>query len=167
MGKVRQNKNWLMRIFTTNFVFKNDFSVKLHSYKLNLSLNVSIVPPPLCIFNSRLSLITLKASLRSWWRRYASQVRAVASVPGILVSMAGLVGALGGWIWLIGCSTGSILCSFLATSPSCGVTSAPSLRERTLVESTRFKLIKAFLSYLKPSSVLRVSLMVPNFFSPQ
>lgn len=101
MGKVRQNKNWLMRIFTTHFVFKNDFSVKLHSYKLNLSLNVSIVPPPLCIFNSRLSLITLKASPRSWWRRYVSQVRAVASVPGIFVSMAGLVGALGGWIWPI------------------------------------------------------------------
>lgn len=41
-----------------------------------------------------------------------------------------------------------------------------ALRERTLVESTRFKLLKEFLGYLKPSSVLRVSLMVPNFFPP-
>lgn len=113
---------FLQLILSSKMTFLSNFT---HTKKT--LLNVSIVPPPLCIFNSRLSLITLKASLRSWWHRYASQVRAVASVPGILVSMAGLVGALGGWIWPIGCSTGSILCSFLATSPSCGVTPAPSL----------------------------------------
>ena len=140
--QVKQNKYWWF--IAADFVLKNEFSVKLHSYKGNTSLNVSIVPPSLCIFNSRLSVITLKASLRSWWRRYASQVRTVASVSVILVSMAGLVGALWGWIWAIGCATGSIiLCRFWATSPSWGVTSAPSgLRESTLVESTRFRSIK-------------------------